>query len=127
VDDDPNWRFIVKERLEVAGFAVVTAANATEALVATDFRFDLIILDLDLAGENGFTLLKFLKLNYPKISFLLYSGLPSADVAAQTDRCVDVQPYLRKGTMEDLLVGVRAALWQKPTAPDRVSQGQTVN
>jgi len=111
VDDEAGWRFIVKDCLQDAGFKVVTAQDATEAMMETDgLKLDLIIVDLNLAGENGFTLLQFLKVNYPEVSFLLYSGLPPADLAVQTARCEDTQPFLRKGAMQELLGVVRTAL-----------------
>jgi DNA-binding response OmpR family regulator len=111
VDDDPDWRFFVKDWLEDAGFAVTTAPDATQALVETGgFPHDLIILDLNLGGENGFVLMNFLKLNYPQVPFLLYTGMPPAEVAARANPRAEHQSYLRKGKMEDLILGVQGAL-----------------
>lgn len=117
VDDEADWRLIVKDCLEDAGFEVVTATDAGEAMVETDgLKLDLIILDLNLGGENGFVLMKILKVNYPEIPFLLYTGLPSADVEAQAMPWENRQPYLRKGPMVDLLAGVRGVLQpEQPT------------
>ena len=111
VDDDPDWRFFVKDWLEDAGFAVTCATDASEALVeAGSFPHDLVILDLNLSGENGFVLMDFLKLNYPQVPFLLYTGLPRREVAARVSACQASQPCLRKGTMTELLAGVHGAL-----------------
>ena len=123
VDDDADWRLIVKGCLEDAGFEVIIAKDATQAMVETGgFKLDLIILDLDLGGENGFVLMKFLKLNYPDVPFVLYTGLLHAEVAAQTMTCEGDQPYLRKGAMQELLEGVRDALSQEQTTPNHVLQ-----
>jgi len=54
VDDDPWVRKLVRGYLERAGFAVVTAANGSEAL--TEFTVhppDLVVLDLTLPGMDG--------------------------------------------------------------------------
>jgi DNA-binding response OmpR family regulator len=116
VDDEPGWRFIVKDCLRDAGFEVVTAENATQAMVETDgLKLDLIILDLNLGGENGFVLMKFLKVNYPEVPFLLYTGLQQVEVMARTMPSDDDQPYLRKGPMGELLAGVEKALWREQT------------
>ena len=125
VDDDADWRLIVKDCLEDAGFEVIIAKDATQAMVETGgFKLDLIILDLDLGGENGFVLLKYLKLNYPDVPFVLYTGLLHAEVAAQTMTCEGDQPYLRKGTMQELLKGVRDALSPVQTTPNHVLQSE---
>src|SRR2546423_3220500 len=114
VDDDPDWRFFVKDWLEDAGFAVTTATDATQALVETGgFPHDLVILDVNLGGENGFVLMNYLKLNYPEVPYLLYTGLPPAELAAKGTTCERDQSYLRKGTMADLLVSVQGALSQQ--------------
>lgn len=116
VDDEADWRLIVKDCLEDAGFEVVTANDAGQAMAETDgLKLDLIILDLNLGGENGFVLMKILKVNYPGIPFLLYTGLPPADIAAQGRSGENSQPYLRKGPMGELLAGVQGALRQKRT------------
>lgn len=116
VDDEADWRLIVKDCLEDAGFEVVTAADATQAMVETDgLKLDLIILDLNLGGENGFVLMKFLKVNYPEVPFLLYTGLQKAELAAQAIPDEEDQPYLRKGPMVELLAGVHGVLQQQPT------------
>lgn len=125
VDDDADWRLIVKDCLEDAGFEVIIAKDATQAMVETGgFKLDLIILDLDLGGENGFVLLKFLELNYPDVPFVLYTGLLQAEVAAQTMTREGDQPYLRKGTMQELLEGVRDALSQQQTTPNHILQSE---
>ncbi len=114
VDDDADWRLIVKDCLEDAGFEVVTVTDATQAMVEADgLKLDLIIVDLDLGGENGFGLMKILKLNYPDVRFLLYTGLLHREVAAQAIPYGNAPPYLRKGTMEELLQGVWDVLRDK--------------
>src|SRR3954471_4917002 len=57
VDDDKDWRFVLENTLTDAGYEVLTVANATEAWERAElFEPELLILDLDLAGENGLML-----------------------------------------------------------------------
>jgi DNA-binding response OmpR family regulator len=111
VDDDPDWRLIVSDFLGEAGFQVATAADATQAMLeASRTKLDLIVLDLNLAGENGASLLKPLNENQPEARILLYTGLGHDEREIQALLKQGAHRYLRKGTMEELLEGVRDAL-----------------
>src|SRR2546427_13009138 len=104
VDDDKDWRFVLETTLKDAGYEVLTVADASEAWKrAEQFEPELVILDLDLAGENGLMLMKFLKQNTPEVKIMFYTG---------TDQEVDLimnaleqgaQAYVRKGAPEVLL------------------------
>ena len=114
VDDDPDWRLIVSDFLGEAGFQVATAADATQAMLeASRTKLDLIILDLDLAGKNGASLLKPLNQSQPEAPIILYTGLGHDESEIQDLLKQGAHRYLRKGTMEELLEGVRDALQAK--------------
>ncbi len=66
VEDDEDARELISEALRTAGAAVVSAANAQEALErARDARPDVLVADLGLPGEDGFSLLKRIRAMYP--------------------------------------------------------------
>jgi predicted signal transduction protein with EAL and GGDEF domain/DNA-binding response OmpR family regulator len=55
IDDDPVFALLASETLQQGGFDALIAGNATEALVAFERdRPDLVLLDVDLPGGNGF-------------------------------------------------------------------------
>jgi len=111
VDDDIDWRLMVSDFLEGAGFHVFTVKDAAETLLeANRTKLDLIILDLDLAGVNGASLLKPLNQTQPETRILLYTGLDHDEAEVQALLNQGAHRYLRKGTMGELLDGVRAAL-----------------
>jgi diguanylate cyclase (GGDEF)-like protein len=57
VDDDPVFAVLASETLQQAGIDARIASNATEALAAFENdRPDLVMLDVDLPGGNGFEL-----------------------------------------------------------------------
>jgi two-component system OmpR family response regulator len=62
VDDDRDIRTLLSERLESDGYAVVQAADGKDMRRAlTDQAVDLVILDLNLPGEDGLTLCRDLR------------------------------------------------------------------
>ncbi len=64
VDDDDRIRELVKEYLKENKFIVSTSSNAEEAKIKIGyFKFDLIVLDVMMPGQNGFELTKEIKKN----------------------------------------------------------------
>jgi two-component system phosphate regulon response regulator OmpR len=62
VDDDDRIRELVKEYLEENKFTISTANSAEEAKIKLKyFKFDLIVLDVMMPGQNGFELTKDVK------------------------------------------------------------------
>ena len=64
VDDDDRIRELVKEYLNENGYIVSTGNSAEEAKIRLKcFKFDLIVLDVMMPGQNGFELTKEIKKN----------------------------------------------------------------
>jgi two-component system phosphate regulon response regulator OmpR len=64
VDDDDRIRELVKEYLHDNGFTVSTANSAEEAKIKIGyFKFDIIVLDVMMPGQNGFELTQEIKKN----------------------------------------------------------------
>jgi two-component system phosphate regulon response regulator OmpR len=64
VDDDDRIRELVKEYLNENGFIVSTGNSAEEAKTKLGyFKYDLIVLDVMMPGQNGFELTKEIKKN----------------------------------------------------------------
>jgi DNA-binding NtrC family response regulator len=110
VDDENDWRFMAPSYLEEFGFKVITARSGTEALmVSNGVRLSVIVLDINLAGENGLVFMEFLKRNHPGVPVLLYTGMEhdKSEIADMLKR--GAHQYLRKSSMKDLLGAVQAA------------------
>jgi two-component system phosphate regulon response regulator OmpR len=62
VDDEPELREMVEEYLSRQGFAVLTAADGQAMRkVMAEQAVDLVLLDVTMPGEDGFTLARFLR------------------------------------------------------------------
>jgi CheY-like chemotaxis protein len=114
VDDEGDWRLVVSSYLEEAGFHVVTAKDATEALRRREtLELDGIILDLNLGGENGLLMMEFLKQKYPGVPILVYTGMEFEPAAAQWILQQGATQYLRKGSMAELCDTLRKMVNQE--------------
>lgn len=59
VDDERDIRALYAAELEDEGYQVETAANGSEAAaLLQEHKFDLIVLDIQMKGESGLTLLQ---------------------------------------------------------------------
>ena len=70
VDDDDRIRSLLKDFLKNHAYIVSTAENAEQAIKKLEyFKFDLIILDVMMPGQNGYDLTKDIKkkINVPII------------------------------------------------------------
>jgi DNA-binding response OmpR family regulator len=105
VDDDEMWRKSVSASFAAAGVDLVAASDASEAMaLAETGPLSLIILDLNLEGESGAMLLKFLKHNHAGVPILLYTGVEHDEAEVQRLLQMGADQYLTKSSVEELLV-----------------------
>jgi CheY-like chemotaxis protein len=86
VDDEPNALLLRKLVLEQAGFQVMTASSARDALqLLASTQVDLVLSDQLMPEMTGTQLTKQLKSKFPSLPVVLISGVnelpPDADVA----------------------------------------------
>jgi two-component system phosphate regulon response regulator OmpR len=79
VDDDDRIRELVKEYLNENDFIVSTGSSAKEAKIKLGyFKFDLIVLDVMMPGQNGFELTKEIRKN-SEVPIILLTAKGEAD------------------------------------------------
>jgi CheY-like chemotaxis protein len=111
VDDDLDYLFQTKVKLEQLGFTTITAESQREAeLILEKTRPDLAILDLMMENEDsGFILSYKIKKKYPDVPVIILTA-----VAAETGITFDIQDennrkwikadlFLDKGIRTDVL------------------------
>jgi len=102
VDDDPTVVDTLSSFLDTKGYSVHTSGNGHQALEAIEEQeFDLVISDIEMAGINGFELLRQTRENYPQIGIVLMTGYEdthplSAALRAGADGYISKPFSLRK-------------------------------
>ncbi len=116
VDDEPGIRETIQEYLEMNGIEVVTAGDgeALRALVAERVP-DLVLLDLNMPGENGLSLARFLHEQTDAGVIMLTAASGVADRVVGLEMGAD--DYIPKPVdLRELLARVRAVLRRSPKA-----------
>ena len=96
VDDDESCRGFLAFGLEHEGATVVQAETAEEAVeILKTSHFDAITTDINLPGEDGFWLLKYVRKNIGDIPVILITGYSSVSSAVDALK-LGAQDYLPK-------------------------------
>lgn len=79
VDDEAPMRKLLNGNLRTSGYQVLTAADGSEALkLIEEHTLDLVLLDLNVPGPNGFQVLEWRRANLPSAAIRASVG-PSAE------------------------------------------------
>lgn len=103
VDDDPELRAIMREYAAKAGFTILEAETADEAISLVDQVSDIkaIVSDIIMPGrQSGIDLAQHIARRTTDIPLLLVSGLPATDALVETAR--KQTQFLRKPFTEDM-------------------------
>jgi PAS domain S-box-containing protein len=98
VEDQTQVRRALAHLLEGAGYSVVTAQNAEEALEIVrkrDGRVDLLVSDVIMPGVSGIELSRRLLATYPRLAVLLVSGYAGSELGDLAELGDDVM-FLQK-------------------------------
>ncbi|MFH1867462.1 MAG: response regulator [Candidatus Omnitrophota bacterium] len=81
VDDEVRIRELLYKVLSKEGCQVITTPSAEQTFAyITQEPFDLVLLDIKLAGESGIVILKKIRELQKKIPVIIYSGVITADL-----------------------------------------------
>ena len=122
VDDEPDLRALLSEYFGRHGYSVLTAADALAAMALVAHAApDLAVLDVNMPGENGLSLARWLRDAHPQVAVVMLT------TAGETvDRVVGLElgadDYLPKPfEVRELLARVRAVLRRAETVSVSVS------
>jgi DNA-binding response OmpR family regulator len=110
-EDEPRLSSFLEKGLRAAGYATTVCDDGIKAAaMARDAEFDLLILDIGLPGQDGFTVLRSLRTRGERLPVLI---LTARDEVADTVTGLDIgaDDYVTKPfVFEELLARVRARL-----------------
>jgi DNA-binding response OmpR family regulator len=124
VDDEPEICEMLADYLRHAGFEVNTAEDGVAMRrLLEDHAADLVILDINMPGEDGLSLARYLRAN-TKIGIVMLTAAGEV-----VDRIVGLEmgadDYLPKPVdMRELLARVRAVLRRLEAAPERAGAAE---
>jgi CheY-like chemotaxis protein len=107
VDDDPDVRSVLQQRLTQRGYTVDTAGNGHDALTKLDqAAFDGVLLDDRIPGNTGETVLRHIRQYHPLLPVVMMTDETGSLVAAQA-RAAGARACLSKplnqGTLEHVV------------------------
>ena len=87
VEDDPALRDALAATVELAGFAVKSAADGTQAMqVLENQPVQLVVSDVQMDGMDGYTLLQKVKANIPQLPVVLMTAYGTIQKAVEAMR-----------------------------------------
>ena len=87
VDDEENFRTLLRWFLSQRGYDVVTASSTAEALGSlTSLSFSVALLDIRLGSDDGLTLLEQLRQRSPDVKVVMMTAYPTATAIRQSYR-----------------------------------------
>ena len=128
VDDDTHLREMIEEYLRRFAFAVRGAANGSELdLRLAAARPDLIILDVNMPAEDGFTILRRVRESDPRLGILMLTAAGAVEsridaLRAGADDYL-VKPFLMAELEARILALVRRSRWHSvvPSMPGSIT------
>ncbi len=113
VDDEKTLRFTLTEALEDEGYAAFSAANGGEAFaLLREQGIDVVLLDLRLqeSGEDGITLLKHIKRDYPEVEVIMMTAYGKFDHAVEATKAGCFQFVGKPFQLDQIKLVVKGAI-----------------
>jgi DNA-binding NtrC family response regulator len=117
VDDELEIREVLKEFLQLKGYAALTAANGVEALTCLKAeKLDLAVVDMWMPGMNGLEILRSIRAIDPSVGVIIMTGLCDAEIARQAIESGAHDYLLKPLDLRRLEDAIRAGLTGAPQA-----------
>ena len=121
VDDDVALRSLMRRQLEIMGYAVTEADEATDITELLDREhFDLVISDVVMGSRGGIHVARDVRSAHPKVPIIFVTGILSVDSGPLLDvaRELGVSRILSKPYETESLLDAVAAAFESP--PNRL-------
>src|SRR5690242_18531124 len=114
VDDDAAIRQLLATKLKITGYTTTSCGSGEEALkILSSEIFDAIISDLNMPGISGLELLAEAHHKYPRMAFLMATGVGDVAVGVAAMKQGAADYILKPFQMEAVVASLRRALEMK--------------
>ena len=119
IDDDAHDRGLLVAVLEEKGYEVILADNGRVGLILCHQRTpDAVVLDLNLPGIDGLSLLRQLRILHPTLPVVVFSGHSAQEVEEEMLN-QGATAFIQKAFSLDLLGAALQEVLPSPTGADR--------
>ena len=114
VDDEAGICLLLKELLDGVGYRCQTASSGEQALaILLQQKFDALISDVRMPGMSGLELLEVVGPKYPRLSFLVATGVENVTVGVSAMKKGAADYLLKPLHLDAVAVAVERALEKK--------------
>jgi putative two-component system response regulator len=111
VDDEESIRNMLLRLLKMIGYSCASASDAMEArAILSNQDFELILCDMNMPGESGMDLIKFISSAYPDTAIIMVTGQDNPELA---DSAMDIGAYgyvIKPFKQNQLIISISNAL-----------------
>lgn len=111
IDDDANYRALLRDFIEEKGHTAIEAESADQGLsIFLREKIDLVVSDLMMPVKSGMELLHELRQINPKVLFIMVTGFPTLDTATHAIKEGAYDYLVKPVDMHQLAVVMNRAL-----------------
>jgi DNA-binding NtrC family response regulator len=125
VDDEKDFIDVLAERLEARDFTTSKAYSGDEAMgLVREKEVDVVLLDVQMPGKDGVTVLKEIKAFNPLVEIIMLTGHSTVESAVEGMK-IGAFDYLLKPTeTKDLVEKIALAYKRKSDHENRIRQAE---
>ena len=110
MDDEETIGKLLFDYFRNNGWDITIADTGSRAIeLADEAQFDVVIMDVNLAGENGLELLGFFRSNFPKLPVVMFTGVVDHEDVLEKAVARGASGFMRKtDPLADLFSAVKS-------------------
>ena len=126
VDDEERFLETTKKLLERKGYQVITANNGKAAMQALHSQsVDVVILDVKMPGEDGNTILREIKQQFPLVEVIMLTGHATIESAVDGLKCGATDYLTKPADIEEVVRKAEEAYEKRKRMEDKICQAQS--
>jgi DNA-binding NtrC family response regulator len=127
VDDEELFVVTIAKRLRLKGFIVDVATSGAEALdrLETGNTIDIVVLDIQMPGQDGISTLKRIKTEYPLVEVIMLTGHATVQSAVDAMKRGAFDYLIKPYDLEALLEKADNAVSRKRYREEKIADARS--